>query len=66
MIHPINGDVNFDPLVKAMDAWKVSIFAFVTGKCLVRRYFEAMQISCFFNLDVLATIDDFFPNQLSL
>ena len=49
-----------------LDAWKVSIFAFVTGKWLVRRYFEAMQISCFFNLEVLATIDDFCPNQLSL
>lgn len=29
-------------------------FYFAAGKWLVRRYFKAMQISCFFNLEVLA------------
>lgn len=45
---------------------KVTIFASVIDKWLVRRYFEATQISRYSDSGVLASIDGSCPNQVLL
>lgn len=47
-------------------SWKVTIFASAVDKWLVRRCFEATQISYYSDSGVSASIDDSCPNQVLL